>query len=253
MNILSKVKKSDIVEYPFPHVIIRDCLESDFLEQLLTEIPNYREFPGFQDLENYRMTYPGTDILSRNDIGKKPALASFIESNRSEEYASRFLDLFGRFLEKDRYFTETMGKPGDLSAGILGSTPGDIMWDAGIGVNTPNPTKASSVRGPHIDKSNKLNFGLLYLKHPNDTAGGHLQLYSSERGVSFEKNHVKNDKIKLVKTIEYDTNVCVVGLNVNYPYSIHGVSERNTSEYPRLFGLMYGTTSKSFIKGPGIR
>ena len=55
----------------------------------------------------------------------------------------------------------------------------EVLLDAQVCVNTPVLRAASSVRGPHVDKPNKLFAGLYYLRPPGDTTtvGGELQLY----------------------------------------------------------------------------
>ena len=98
----------------------------------------------------------------------------------------------------------------------------DVLLEAQISINTPVRTK-SSVLGIHVDNSNKLFAGLLYLRKPeDDSVGGNLNLYSwkeqfSERKkikLYYESLHSKGSKsltkyVSLEKEIEYGSNVLV--------------------------------------------
>ena len=55
----------------------------------------------------------------------------------------------------------------------------------------------------------------------------------------------------VVKTIKYDPGIMILG--VNSMTAIHGVTVREKSDYPRVFGHITCAARTEFISGKGIR
>jgi len=253
-HVLYDVKKADVDLTPFPHVVVKPY-KDNVIQQLIDETPRCKDFPGYKNKENHRMTYLAHDFLNRSDLEKMPTWKKFIELNTSRDYIDKFFDLFGEYLYTQTDFEKFLGKKESLKHGMFKRDTGcDLYWDAGIGINTPT-SGGTSVRGPHIDKGHKVNFGLLYLRHPKDNCvGGDLELYTLKDNMSpsfHSNNAIDKSCVKVTKTIRYEAGTMIVG--INSLDAIHGVTPRGPSKYPRVFGHIVCAARTQFISGKGIR
>lgn len=217
MNILSKVRVSDVIHDPFPHLIIENAIDSVLANQLLAEIP---------PLEDIGTIHHGNERISmgydRAMHCASPLWRDFLSSHVSQE----FVDDFSRIFATAHY------RAGIRRRDSLQNL--DILLDAQICANTPT-TVASSVRGPHIDMPSAVFAGLWYLRDPRDNSrGGDLQIYAIKKSLVYHwKQFVDEKYVQVVKTIPYTHNTLV--LFPNSRDAIHGVSVRQPTMWPRYF------------------
>ena len=89
---------------------------------------------------------------------------------------------------------------------------------------------------PHLDKYDTLFTGLFYLRDKNDQSeGGDFEIYeSTDKNYFYRKAEVSNlNSIRLYKTVKYESNT-FIGL-LNTKASIHSVTKRNKTQFPRKF------------------
>ena len=101
-------------------------------------------------------------------------------------------------------------------------------------INTPSLSGGTSVRGPHLDRPDKLISGLLYLRSADDNStGGELELYAARRNdLTFDqRNNTAWENVELVRRDPYRHNLLILPLGV--PHSLHGVSARSATAKPR--------------------
>jgi len=123
----------------------------------------------------------------------------------------------------------------------------DILLSCHFGINTPVKTK-STVRGAHFDDVHVLYQGLVYLKNKNDKSkGGNFCIYEKKNhSVFIEKGRlVSNNQINLFQEIPYVGNNMVCFLNTKS--SIHGVSEKDLSQFNRNFVTFNAVCSKKLF------
>jgi hypothetical protein len=104
-----------------------------------------------------------------------------------------------------------------------------VTMDCRVGIDTP-PAQVASVRGPEVDPAQVLFTGMLFFRHPDDTAGGgDLQIHRWRRPGSarFEQGAVVERDTELVATIPYRANSFV--LMLNSAATLHSVSARAPS------------------------
>ena len=159
------------------------------------------------------------------------------------------LSLFAKHIRRDLVdFEQRFGSLENLQAVTRQSGErgrGTIGLDAQIAVNTPALAPGTTVRGPHLDRTNKLFVGLLYLRPDNDDSqGGDLELYvpTAKNPVFAAKRMLPREDVQLVRTIPYRKNSLILFLNT--PRSLHGVSPRAVTRHPRYFINLVGEMSQ---------
>jgi hypothetical protein len=252
-TILAKVKKSDVITDPFPHIIVKDALDPEVYSKLVSEFPSLTtlnqgvETQGNLHHSNMRLQYSANESLSDPQIS--PFWKEFIRLNTSSSFLSEFLHIFEEhILQCYPNFEQEYGSFEALSSGIRGIDTferADVLLDAIITVNTPVFTEPSSVRGAHVDKPDKLFSGLFYMRDPQDTStGGDLELYKFKKGKPYGFSGFKiadHKYVECVKTIKYEQNVLVLFLNL---VAVHGVTVRSLTDYPRYLVNFVGEVKK---------
>jgi hypothetical protein len=173
------------------------------------------------------------------DIIKEGGIwAEFVEAHTNILHARKCISLFyDEIVRAYPHMEDPIGSLGTLRHCQFRCTESaDVGWTACIGANTPC-SKTSTVLERHLDATTKLFFGLLYLRHPDDTSeGGDLLVYDGD---------------KLVQTVKYESNTLVLGLNT--PRSFHGVSDRQPTPYPRVFANLYAEVRNPlYVKQKGF-
>jgi hypothetical protein len=162
-----------------------------------------------------------------------------VRAHLSQAFLDRALSLFGGAIRAEYPdFEERFGPIAKLRAGVRNletHAEVDVLLDAQICVNTPVVSKPTSVRTGHLDLFEKLFAGLLYLRHPEDRSrGGALELYRFKPGrYAFHGKYIDSRYLELARTVEYERNVLVFFLNTRR--SLHGVTVRERTDFPRLF------------------
>lgn len=234
-HLLDKVTKDDVETYPWPHIYVKDCLSDDDCLKLIEAIPPLNKFSttkftdrAFQKgkaVSNRRLQHMMPDILKDGGIW-----AEFVKLNTGKSYRDKFMELFWSSIRTQYPKFKTPDKLKHCEHRIKEGY--DIGWTVNIGANTPVHGKASSVLGRHTDAPTKLYFSLFYLRHPDDKSdGGDLEIY---------------DGNNVVKTVKYERNVFVIGINM--PNAIHAVTPRQPGKHPRLFANLYAEVAKPLFK-----
>jgi hypothetical protein len=238
-SLLTRVSADDIVQEPFPHVVVHDALDPELCQRLIGEFPSFEAFT-----QTLQRPYKGNELLvyhaSRelNDPGLTPLWRDMIAEHVSQEHLNRLLDIFADTIrEHHASFLERVGSPHQLRAGIRHVDPfdsADVLLEAQTAINTP-VAATSAVRQAHLDNPNKLIVGLYYLRHPDDESrGGDLELYRYANGrAEFEGHEVPMRFVEPVKRVRYERNTLVLFLNT--PNSLHGVTPRTPTPVPRMF------------------
>jgi len=235
-ELLSNVGPEDILTDPFAHVVRRDALSAARYEQLAADFPPLSVIAdGRTDLgSNIALRMNCMQVRSHPRISRE--WIEFFEYHTSGSYWRELVRLFaGHWRDAHPDLEERIGRAfEDWRVAPRGhGGDADVRLDCQFVVNTP-VVKRSSVKPPHVDKSDKIFSALFYMRDPRDLAdGGDLQLYRWSRPMRFVKHGVLPGDIALVKTLAYapNTYVCFV----NSPRSAHGVSPRDATDVPRRY------------------
>jgi hypothetical protein len=252
-TLLSKVKPSDVITEPFPHIIVKDALEEEVCLKLASEWPSIATLSkgvdnkGMDLSSNKRFHYLAKESLSDEQI--TPLWKEFITLHTSSTFLNEFLYIFKEhILQLYPDFEKEYGSFETLNSGLRKVDTfesADVLLDALISINTPVVTKPTAVRRAHIDLPDKLFAGLFYMRDPQDiSTGGDLEIYKFKNGkpYGFRKCESAERYVEYVKTIKYERNVLVV--LINSIYSLHGVSVRSLTNSTRYFVNLVGEVKK---------
>lgn len=239
MAILEKLDRAVVRDDPFPYLVLEDALDASVCDALLTGMPPLDVLTrGLPTVSNQRFSFHSAAVEEH------PAIAAVwkdvVREGVSQQFLDRTLRLFGPHIAAEfPDFAQRFGRIDQLRAVARQIAPVDrgiIGLDAQIAVNTPATTPGTSVRGPHLDLPDKLFVGLLYLRpEGDDSVGGDLELYVPNEPIPQygPKRSLNWDQVRKVRTIHYRRNTLVMFLNT--PRSLHGVSPRGVTPFPRYF------------------
>lgn len=240
---LAKAFKSDIAPDSFPHIIVHDALDKEIYNHLIEEFPPLSVLTrGKPYGSNQLFAYSAANALKSSAVGA--LWKEFVQAHTSQDFLRQVLSLFQEsILALFPSFEREVGSLTSLRAGIRHLDTfetADVLMDARICVNTPVKDRPTSVRGGHLDGPQKLFTGLLYLRHPEDrSTGGDLEIYRyrTDKPV-FKKHNVDRSYLDTIRTIPYEKNTLL--FFVNSPNSLHGVSIRDCTPWPRQFITFFG-------------
>jgi hypothetical protein len=239
MNITSVLNRADpnmVNKMPYPHIVMDNALPSDLYEALSDEYPTDELFSRGKTVSNRACLYKSSDALKRGVVSE--TWRSFIAYHTSARFYADFLHTFGAYVAK-LYPAVASAKTPVGVRGIDTHKGCDVLMDAPMGINTPVVGVATSVRGPHLDAPNKLYNGLLYFRHPEDSAeGGEFTIYEKDGSKLIERTRVP-----------YMPNVLVFFVNV--PQAVHGVSIRTAGPFSRRYVSFNGECSKPLFREQG--
>jgi hypothetical protein len=231
-SVLQNKKTIQLKFDKFPYLIIDDALPIDLYNKLNDDFPSYNKIIGKNDFkENFAYRYNANLSLKDPDITKE--WKEFVEYHTSYEFLEEFYTIFGESIkkiynvEKEKLFNKN-------SIGVRFEKQNHLNLDCQFVINTPTSGKTSVIE-PHLDNPVELYAALLYMKDDDDNSkGGNLTTYSFKDKPSFYgKSRVRHEKINLIEEIEYKKNRLVMFLNT--PYSLHGVSQRNKTNFYRKY------------------
>lgn len=234
-SLLQRADKSDIVDAPFPHLVIHEALPIDYYEQLSAEFPSAKiVLNGREPESNKNFRYAADDSL--DDPRISPLWQEFVRHHVSGDFFREACSLFESQLcdlHPDRAFDATAGA--DWRTNIrFREPPADASLECQFTYGAPVEARRRSI-GPHIDREVALYAGLFYLREDQDDSdGGALELYRFRDGQpQFERDsrRVPDDRVEAFCTIPYAKNTLVFFLHS--PYSVHGVSPRSATPYAR--------------------
>ena len=161
-SILHKAAEADIVDLPFPHLVIHNALEDDLYERLASEFPPADVLlDGSELFSNRQYRYPASRILSDARISN--LWREFTAYHVSAEFYVEVISLFGDRIRSLHPNLETkLGKRlEDMASSIrFQEAFRDIALESQFTYGAP-VTRESRYVGPHIDREVALYAGLL--------------------------------------------------------------------------------------------
>jgi len=246
-TLLAKVKASDIIPEPFPHLVIKDPLDKVLCERLITEMPSLDVLTEKEKyISNQRFSYSAVKGIDNARIS--PLWRKWVALHTSQLFLDQIVALFGeQILANYPQFESEVGPLNALRAGIRKKNnfqQSEVLLDAQICVNTPVVGKPTSVRRGHVDLPDKLFAGLYYLRpDTDDSRGGDFEIYRfKDQDYQFKGQFIDDSYIETVKIIPYEKNVFVFFLNTDH--SLHGVTVRSVTKHPRFFLNLVGEVRK---------
>lgn len=256
LSVLQRVSRADVVRDPYPHIVVQDAIPEALCRALIEQYPTPQAV-GAGPKSNQRWSLPTDDALRSPDVPQ--VWKDFTRYHASPAFFGEVVDVFGAEIVRlhSRFFPDEAALR-RLRLGVRnrdGFEDHDLLLDAQISGNTP-VTEPSSVKTVHIDSDNKLFTGLLYLRPPgDDSVGGDLDIVRFRRDLTpgqyarrYDGMFVDDDRVELVRTVRYDTNVLV--MFVNCPDALHGVTVRQPTAHRRLFLNLVGEVDYSLFDVP---
>ncbi len=259
-SLLAGRTSADLVMEPYPHIVVKNALPSDYyallessfpsvdaLKQLMrsakADNPNnksYQRTLRHLGRRNKRVNIPSA-LAIRSPFLTDPWRA-FIDYHSSNGFFQEMINVFRPAIEE--YFPDA--NLNDVYAARRGASESkDLSVDAMVAVNTPSWFKGE-ITGPHTDHPKKLFVGLYYMQDERDTAGGDLLIYKRKEPVTAKNlKWQKPHTVEVTNTVHYQPNTFV--LLLNSPQSVHGVTTRKGSKYPRRFVNIIAERSKPFF------
>lgn len=253
-SVLGRARKVDIVGEPFPHIIIQDAIESGEYEKLAADFPSAEIIlNGRESANNQNFRYTAHEVLDDERISSR--WREFMRYHVSPQFFQEVVELFGSHLRAlNPQLEASAGKQlGEWKCGIrFREPPRDIALECQFAYGTP-VERRSRVIGPHVDREVALYAGLLYMREDeDDSEGGDLELYRFVDGSpAFERDsrRVPDERVAPFRSIRYAKNTLVFFLHS--PYSLHGVTPRCMTPFPRRHVNFVGELShKVFDIGP---
>lgn len=242
-DLLEKKPEVEYIDGENPHFVIRDPLCDEELSQYLSDRFPYVVEPVEDNVTARIMCQDALKVQEINPVWK-----SIFRECVSQEFFYAMMEIF-RIPFKKNYGAEAHHY-------LMGSLPEirdhgkeqNVVTDCQFVINS-RTSGGTTVREPHVDNPVEIYALLWYFKHPYDkNGGGDLNLYRHKfPGVTyFGKNNVSPAAIELAKTVKYENNVLVGFLNT--PKSIHGVSIREKTNYPRRYINIIAEQRKPLFK-----
>lgn len=247
LSVLRHVHPSDVVEDPYPFVVIHDALPDELCNALIANYPRL-DILGVDDSQNNsRWSVPAWDVSQNPAIA--PIWKDLVAYHASPAFFDDFLRVFGDHVV--RLYPSVFPDLKSLRAMRLGirerdeNDRCDFFLDAQISGNTP-VRDASSVKTIHVDSEHKLFTGLLYLRRPeDDSTGGDLDVLRFRKDLTaaqwrkrFDGMFIDDALVEQVTRIPYSRNTLV--MFVNGPNALHGVTVREPTQHLRLFMNLVG-------------
>jgi hypothetical protein len=245
-TLLDRINEHQIIENPFPHVVIENALQSSIYKTLSSTFPSPEMCTkGDRNKPNSRIDLPLSDALISEQLNN--TWKRFLHDHSNQDFKDTLFNLFGSHVnhcypnfEKDfDLFDEldVISQPNTLIK------KNQIKLSVNFGMNTPSYGKPSSVRRIHIDNPKKIFAGLFYMPEDDDsTKGGDLELFKFNKEIVLDGRSVDPFYAKSFKTIPYKSNTLV--MFINSPHSLHGVSPRYPTRFCRRFLYLTGEMSK---------
>lgn len=237
-SLLAKTTPGDILEDPFPHVVVDEAMAPDLYRRFAADVPGF-ERVGWAGPppNNARYVYYAERVLV--DRRLDPSWTDFVETHASVAFFRQVMDLFADHWERLNPGLVEFLAAGAPRFGLLqrdSFETADVLLDARLEINTPVSRPSGPVRGGHVDTPNRLYSGLFYLRTPDDeTEGGDLELLRWKDGIPgpVDRFKIPEDELVPVKTVSYAANRLV--LFPNSPHALHGVSPRAVTPHQRSY------------------
>ena len=246
LSILSKAGRADLVLDPYPHLIIRNALESEIYAQLEREFPSEEVILNGRPVKDTWFDYPACKVVADQRVS--PLWREFFDFHTSKAFFDELVDLAGDQLRALHPQLERKAgrRLGDFVVGRRPGGRGDPLADgADASMECQfylNYTQLPRVvRGPHVDRPSELFAALLYFRRDDDdSTGADLEICEAKAGLYPDAHSVKLSKlpaeiddrlVRCVETARYAPNTLVLFLNS--ARSIHAVSPRSPTPIAR--------------------
>jgi hypothetical protein len=223
LNVLQNLKQ--VIEDPYPHIIIENALPDDVHQELLDTIPEQRIDKQTPRDHHNKLTWHVGEIRNEkwpvSNIWKE-----FIEYHCSEQFFFSVLNAFDKWstgmpIQRDEL------RLLDRSQQENGS--GNVYTDFSM-VKHP-PENNISNRTPHNDNEKEIYAGLLYLKHREDhSTGGGFAIHKAGN-LAMNRQRVFDEPGPIVNVCPYKSNQFVMFWNTKK--SQHSVEPRHNAVHPR--------------------
>lgn len=229
---------------PYPHYVVPFALTGSMYQHLAATFPSDDRIrrhasPG----DNVRFSWSAAQSLTDDSL---PApWRVFITELTSQAFLQAVLGAFAPAI-RARYpwLEQCMGPMPSWRAGLRGRddfSTADVLVDAQICLNSPVLERASAVRGPHVDKPDKLFAGLFYMRpvQDADTQGGELMIQRCiDPHARFDGSQLDPAAVETVDRVPYAANMLVMFLNG--PDALHAVTPRQPTPRSRYFVNLVG-------------
>ena len=234
--VLERATRGQLVDDPFPHLVLHEALEPEYYRELAAEFPAAEIIlDGRPPVSNRNFRYPANVIL--DDLRINAQWREFTAYHASQQFFNRVLELFdSRILELHPRIEASVGKPlSEWQSSVRFREPiRDIALECQFAYGAPVEER-SRVIGPHVDREVALYAGLFYMRDEHDDSeGGDLEFYRLKAGKpAFGQGSrcVADNRVTRCKTVRYASNTLVFFLHS--PYALHGVSPRSPTSFPR--------------------
>ena len=252
-SVLHRASPADVVDHPFPHLVVADALDGALYAELVRQLPPASLLiDGREPAANTYYHYGASRMLDNAAVS--PLWQEFMARHVSPAFYREVMTFFGdRARALYPGLEARLGRPlEDLETSIrFREEPADVALECQLTYCSP-PDRPSSSAPPHVDREVALYAGLLYLRCDGDaSAGGDLDLYRfrGEPGGFRADRSVPESRLEKVTTVRYRPNTLVIF--PHSPRAVHGVSPRAVTPFPRLHVNFVGELrQKAFDLGP---
>jgi hypothetical protein len=235
-SVLARARQSQIIDDPFPHLVVHEALEPDYYRQLAADFPAAEIIlDGRMPVGNSNFRYAASAVL--DDARISGLWRNFMRYHVSQAFFDEVRAVFESLIRQLHPRVESsVGKPlGEWQTSIRFREPiRDIALECQFTYGVPVDVRSRTI-GPHVDREVALYAGLFYMRDENDDSdGGDLELYRFTKGIlSFDEGTrlVPDERVTRCKTIRYASNTLVFFLHS--PSALHGVSPRSPTKFPR--------------------
>ena len=181
--IAAALDRAEVVEDPYAHLVVDQALPAEIAGTILDEMPPIEVLSQGLPLGSNRRFYLPTEkaladprisnewkaaIGAVNDAPQ--GLLDWVTGNLGSHILAAYPDFEARFGPLDGLKAVPRAQPNRRR--------NEVGFDAQIVVNSPALSEGTSVRGPHLDRPDKLISALLYLRSEDDNStGADLQMF----------------------------------------------------------------------------
>ncbi len=171
-SLLARTRQNQIVDDPFPHLVVHEALEPDYYRQLAADFPaDEIILDGRTPVSNSNFRYAASAIL--DDARISAVWREFVRYHVSPEFFNEVRALFESCIrELHPRLESSVAKPlSDWQSSIRFREPiRHIALECQFTYGAPVDVR-SRVIGPHVDREVALYAGLFYMRQDNDDSG----------------------------------------------------------------------------------
>ena len=242
MSLLSKLTPDQVIEKPFPHIVVENILEPAFCEQLIKEFPKLNKFTkGKKYNDNHKIYLPAYRAI--NDSTLSDSWRKFTIEHCEDAIWKDALRLFRPYILKEYPdFEQRFALLDELETALRDKSTNSniaknqVLLDSKILIHTPIFNQTCVQRQPHLKILKTLFLSYLSLKPDEDKSEGAEHIfYSLKPGKELilgDHQVVDIELLNIEKVIPYKKNTFVIFMNT--PNAIQGVAARSPSTIPYM-------------------